>query len=296
MAELQKGSNAQHSRSTTLPHIEWSMTRQPGSRAASAASQTYLGNVIPAHDKSPTSGQDGRARSTHQEDGDQTIKDLLVGLVSSTDIARLSPPISPPTLPTEASPLGFCKGAVRLLSPGGEDLKRNFMLIVRPSGFASSRRYWKCRSCAFEGPASTIGGLRGNKTKMEDVFDTTVSQSRGGVRFKWIFLAKCHVPWNVTPTASVGTRTLGMFACVFCDGKGDAQSRESGIGNGDIPGFVNVGGFLEHLEKVHRAEAGWPSDDLQARMKCIVGRVAEVDEDWEVNLLPAAAEEGASGK
>ena len=42
---------------------------------------------------------------------------------------------------------------------------------------------------------------------------------------------------------------------------------------------------MEHLQ-VHRGVEATPGLDMQARMKCVVGRVATVAEDWDINLTP----------
>ena len=49
--------------------------------------------------------------------------------------------------------------------------------------------------------------------------------------------------------------------------------------------FGNVESLMAHLE-MHRPEAGWPGAEMLGRMKCVVGRVARGDEEWEVNFVP----------
>ena len=174
--------------------------------------------------------------------------------------------------------------------------------------------YWSCSKCNFEGPVVTSlitdssidkegggGKKKKKKGKEEKVFDGKVRVSNGGgVRYKWVFLAKCHVPLKgqVVDLGSHRQREgeVGGFGCVFCCAEGQARgwsggrdgSVKSGSSGGDgkgAPVFGNVETFLEHLE-MHRREEGWPGAEMLGRMRCVVGRVAGGGEDWEVNFVP----------
>ena len=184
--------------------------------------------------------------------------------------------------------------------------------------------YWGCSKCNFEGPVITslitdddsMGGGGGGggttkkkkqkKGKEEKIFDAKVRVSNGGgVRYKWVFLAKCHV--DLKGRVDIGSHRqregeVGGFGCVFCcaegvardwngqglDGSGVSVKSGSSGGGGEgkgAPVFGNVDTFLEHLE-MHRREDGWPGPEMLGRMKCVVGRVAGGGEDWEVNFVP----------
>lgn len=52
------------------------------------------------------------------------------------------------------------------------------------------------------------------------------------------------------------------------------------------PMFGNVESFMQHLE-MHRTPEGMPGVEMQGRMKCVVGRLAETGEDFDINLPPA---------
>lgn len=168
---------------------------------------------------------------------------------------------------------------------------------------------------------------KGRPGKPEKCFDQTIhecgpistaiigpdgrGEGSGGVRFKWAFLAKCHVPLKTVPE-NVGkqTGTVGSYGCIFCMAEGaargwtgpnsslsfgsanDAASTFSGTSGHSAgststgtPVFGNLQLFMDHLQ-MHRREEGWPCQEMQMRMKCIVGRVAERQEEWEINFLP----------
>ncbi|KAJ9613523.1 hypothetical protein H2200_003465 [Cladophialophora chaetospira] len=219
-----------------------------------------------------------REQDIDLDDSDQTIRILLSGLANEAEIARLQPDVIVPKalnleFPTEASPLGFCKGAIRLLSADEKDRNHAFSVISRPSSMYHTVRVWKCRSCAFEGPvARPSGGNETKKTKQES-FDSTIYTNNRSVRYKWAFLARSHLPMKA-PSGSA------IFACLFCCVEGG----ERGWSSDGTSGTLEV--FMEHLAGVHREESVWPSVEMQTRLQCIVGRVAKTDEDWDVNLLP----------
>ena len=51
------------------------------------------------------------------------------------------------------------------------------------------------------------------------------------------------------------------------------------------PMFGNVQSFMQHLE-MHRTAEGTPGVEMQGRMNCVAGRVAEAGEDFDINLPP----------
>lgn len=174
---------------------------------------------------------------------------------------------------------------------------------------------------------------KGRPGKAEKAFDPTIrecgplstavvgpdgrGEGSGGIRFKWVFLAKCHVPLKSLPVNQDGS--AGSFCCIFCvaesSGRGwleptqsftgsnnDAASTLSGRsgsggnsisaatggGGGTTRVFGNFTSFMDHLQ-MHRREDMWPGEEMRTRMKCVVGRVASRSEDWEVNFLPIEA-------
>ncbi|KAK7888272.1 hypothetical protein LTR67_009150 [Exophiala xenobiotica] len=146
---------------------------------------------------------------------------------SSSTPSIVPPPIpaafGPLILPTDKDTLGFCKGAFRLQA-GLE--RKAFSLANRPTGFTGTVTYWRCEKCNFEGPVYTSVNVSGTKKKgkPERTFDPKIRVSEtGGVRYKWAFLAKCHVNLKgMVPLGEAGSRegSFGSFGCVFCCAEG----------------------------------------------------------------------------
>ena len=241
-------------------------------------------------------------------------------------------PNLPLTLPNEKNTSTFCKGGIRLFLGYS---KKSFIQAQKPLGMASFLPYWRCDKCMFEGPMAERPGpldKKGRPGKAEKVYDPTVrecgaissavvgpdgrGEGSGGVRYKWVFLAKCHVPLKSQPDPSGKVDgTKGSFGCIFCIAEGaqrgwsnpsstpsvglnglglndaastfSGKSGQSGSGsaNGITPVFGNLQLFMDHLQ-MHRHEENWPCGEMRGRMKCVVGRVADRNEDWEVNFLP----------
>lgn len=120
----------------------------------------------------------------------------------------------PLILPTEKHLQGFCKGAFKTFI--GQQNKA-FSVASRPYGVSSNITLWQCGKCHIQGPLKTVSVERRlGKKKEEKIFDPKVRTSPvkgidgqvGGVRYKWIFLAKCHVPlkthvdWLAEPKAA----------------------------------------------------------------------------------------------
>ncbi|KIW99218.1 uncharacterized protein Z519_00881 [Cladophialophora bantiana CBS 173.52] len=229
-----------------------------------------------------------RENSIEGDDSDRAIKDLLSGLANETEIEQLAHTLKPTDFPTEAFPGCFCKGAVRLLSTNERDQKRAFSIFIRPLGFVGTSRCFECSGCNYQVLVPLRSKLGGNAGETEESFETTVRESRCGVRYKWAFLAKCHVrPSNAT---SMVQKNLGfrMFACIFCCAMVSAMGVPGKFASGGVPMFDSVDTFMEHLTVAHRDRGAWPKADTLTRMKCIVGRVARADEDWDINLPPLA--------
>lgn len=66
----------------------------------------------------------------------------------------------------------------------------------------------------------------------------------------------------------------------------EAGSIRSGSSSPTVtPLFASVDAFMQHLE-MHRTSAGMPGYEMQGRMKCVAGRLADVAEDFDINLPP----------
>lgn len=124
------------------------------------------------------------------------------------------------------------------------------------------------------------------KTKAEKTFDSRVRIAENGIRYRWVFLAKSHVQCKSMPegpTARDGS--FGAFGCIFCCAEGAGRGWGAAGNGGNAPTFGNVGSFMEHLQMHRRTEAS-PGPEMQTRTKCVVGRIAEPGEDFEINFPP----------
>lgn len=205
-------------------------------------------------------------------------------------------PIPPPAQPQSAAPFvlvlptennlhGFCKGAVKLqLNP--TVLKKAFSVANRPAGLTGTIPFFQCSKCSFEGPAIMSVNVGSKKTKAEKTFDSRVRIAENGIRYRWVFLAKSHVQCKSMPegpTARDGS--FGAFGCIFCCAEGAGRGWGAAGNGGNAPTFGNVGSFMEHLQMHRRTEAS-PGPEMQTRTKCVVGRIAEPGEDFEINFPP----------
>ena len=156
---------------------------------------------------------------------------------------------------------GFCKGAYKLQTHENDGMK------ITPSKTDESY-YWACCSskCAFEGLARLEAKLW--------AFDNTVREACG-IRYRWSFLAKAHVPKAHVVTATTKPPKYD-YGCVFCIYDGFA-----------CPVFHGITEFLEHVA-THR---GQPlAGAVLQRIECINDRRAKVTEDFDVNLTPLGIE------
>jgi hypothetical protein len=188
-------------------------------------------------------------------------------------------------LPTENDLHGFCKGAVKLqINP--TVLKKAFSVANRPAGLTGTIPFFQCSKCSFEGPAVMSVNMGSKKTKAEKTFDPRVRVGGNGIRYRWAFLAKSHVQCKSMPegpTARDGS--FGAYGCIFCCAEGAGRGWGTTGSGGNTPTFGNIGSFMEHLE-MHLSPEATPSAEMQAKAKCIVGRVAEAGEDFDINLPP----------
>ncbi|KAL8721019.1 MAG: hypothetical protein Q9225_002224 [Loekoesia sp. 1 TL-2023] len=153
---------------------------------------------------------------------------------------------------------GFCKGAYKLQVHEKEAMK----LRNQSTAKTGENYYWACCSskCAFEGPARKVG-----KTW---TFDGTVRECYG-VRYRWSFLAKAHV---ALARVKDGKHDYG---CVFCIYDGF-----------ECPAYHGIQEFMEHVG-THRGKS--IADTMLQRIKCVNSKVANHDDDFDINLTPLEA-------
>ncbi|KAF7505848.1 hypothetical protein GJ744_012470 [Endocarpon pusillum] len=164
------------------------------------------------------SSTDGRPSHSHRQSQSQSHTDRHPSQPQSL------------TLPSETNAYyGFCKSAYKLQI--GLPHKKAFSIETRPAGIYSNSQVWRCAKCSFEGPVfvssgipNVVGGV-GKKAvgKPEKAFDPRLRVSEsGGVRYRWVFLAKCHVMTKNTAgeAARRGDGSFGTFGCLFCCAEG----------------------------------------------------------------------------
>ncbi|KAM5434674.1 hypothetical protein MferCBS31731_006620 [Microsporum ferrugineum] len=199
-------------------------------------------------------------------------------------------------LPTEENNYaGFCKGAWRLQN----SMKNSFRIDNRPVGMYMLQSSWHCSKCSFEGivqeskfsgKAPVLSSMLGPvKTsiiqgmRVLQMFDQTVRlHGPSGNRYRWIFLAKSHV--ECRPSKPTDKVVCG-FGCIFCS----AQN------HGPAPIYGNLDTFMEHLREHGGRGYAWdrkkPSQPLLDWTRCILGRIADDSEDFDINI-PTVAEVG----
>lgn len=154
---------------------------------------------------------------------------------------------------------GFCKGAW----DAREDSKKGLALRTMPSGMYNTREVWECRSCNFRG--NTYSVTTGKKGKKETIMDPNIHTSKSGIRYRWVFLAKSHVKKKTPDSANEECN----YGCVICS----VELKVTSI-------FGNVDTLMYHLLE----HVSGMSQQSMLQTKCIVGRTAGPDEDWDINM------------
>ncbi|KAL8703581.1 MAG: hypothetical protein Q9201_003254 [Fulgogasparrea decipioides] len=154
---------------------------------------------------------------------------------------------------------GFCKGAYRLQVHNKEAMKLRNQSVAK----TGEAYYWACCSskCAFEGPA--------RRERRVWAYDDTV-RDFPGVRYRWSFLAKAHIALSKVKNG------VYDYGCVFCI-----------YDQFECPVFHGIKEFLEHVG-THRDKS--IADTMLERIKCVKDRVADLAEDFDINLLPVEAQ------
>jgi hypothetical protein len=194
--------------------------------------------------------------------------------------------------PNESSLGGFCKGAVRE-QMGAR--KKGFTFEHKRDGGAQDF-VSKCTKCSFTGPAKISAALpsggRG-AVKREKTMDNHVRMSPSGIKYRWMFLAKSHVSSKANPLHT--PHGEDVFGCYFCCVERVASgwligrpNEQFSSENKDVvvtPTFVGSEAFLAHLE-THQLPERTPCLIAANEMNCIVGRIADDREDFDLNLPP----------
>ena len=247
--------------------------RQPSvSTTSSGAFEPETPDFNPwAVQRSPSPSQNSRISSFSTDSRHRVPTSTLEVLPPMSNVSVISQNIpsinmsisTKDLLPSEANKFaGFCKGAWRLQIG---DKKKAMDERERLVGMYSTNKYWQCSRCSFEGCMV----IRNKKIKG---YDTRVIATEG-VQLRWEFLFKSHVESkdaNLDPLRA-------SYGCMFCcaDGRG-------------TPTFGGIQSFMGHLQE-HRDRL--PSGEVLYRMNCLVGRLADPREDFDINLEGRILEE-----
>jgi hypothetical protein len=163
--------------------------------------------------------------------------------------------------------LGFCKYAWKLQNgdrKGSMSKNREVEPWSRhPSNSTNATYYLACNAnkCAF----------RSNFTHsdIDQVWNKVFTVAARGLKFRWSFLAKSHVLQKVVVKQQYSFKCL---FCIFLRGK-------SGVYHG-------IDYYLEHVANEHRGQRAGMGDVVLYKTGCVMDRVADDGEDFDINLWP----------
>ncbi|KAK2802902.1 hypothetical protein FQN51_004165 [Onygenales sp. PD_10] len=218
---------------------------------------------------------------------------MSAGSGSGPSSSAVDPDPSALYLPCEENGFaGFCKGAWKLQT----GVKKAMRAEQRPAGMFSQILFWRCSKCLFEGPMNLSSENPPTMTMHAPSFSRTTPldkpgrsfdhrvrvHAETGVRYRWAFLAKSHAFCRDVPKATDGSTC--SYGCIYC-----CSERR-----GPAPVFGNIDTFMHHL-RLHDGESipghmNAPAQDLLNRTKCIMGRMAQDYEEFDINIPPVSFE------
>ncbi|OQO10859.1 hypothetical protein B0A48_04160 [Cryoendolithus antarcticus] len=170
-------------------------------------------------------------------------------------------PLSEPTAHNKYH--GFCKGAWQTR----RSLEHGLQITTVPHN-GQNMPHWQCTDCSFRSRAPPDPRLL-----LEQI-----SHAPSGVRYRWLFLAKSHIPAQTSHSKPSDY----SYACIICA----AQSRTKSA-------HTNLDTLMSHITAKHKPSMLTP--EVLHRTKCIVGRVAGREEDWDVNIYDTRSKSIGSG-
>ena len=157
---------------------------------------------------------------------------------------------------------GFCKGAWSIRT----DWRSGLVSQTLPQGLYGTQKVWQCKSCHFRGVM--YGSSKPYST------DPRIHEDEGtGVRYRWLFLAKCHAKVGSSSTvfgSTAYTPEEGGYGCLFCS-----------LGNVASGVYGEKGSLFRHIVEEHR---GNMDEAMAQRAWCVVGRRADAKEDFDINI------------
>ncbi|KAK0271200.1 hypothetical protein LTR35_000170 [Friedmanniomyces endolithicus] len=176
--------------------------------------------------------------------------------------ASYSGSIAVPTPTPENEYLGFCKSAWRLQNGDRKAVAR--CKEFNDGWSQSSVHYLACSSskCAFAGHIN-----------VDQIWDKVWTVDSKGLKFRWSFLAKSHVPQQKVKNHEYA------YQCLFCVFLGAEKS----------PVYFGTDTYLDHVSSSHRGQI--TSEVVLYKTKGVVDRIASDQEDFDMNLFPLDAQE-----
>jgi hypothetical protein len=252
-------------------HSRYPSTSSTNASVMSPTSAISAGSPLPSPTAaiSPDSTFSFRRRSAPRPVSSSTHSSTYSHRASSISMpaAAISAPATMLGRPSkENNYWGFCKGAWTIR----EDWRKGLQMATVPAGMYTTKSMWRCKSCAFD------GDVYGNK-KPYQVDRRVFKALESGVQYRFLFLAKSHVKRKLLKDDNT------CFGCIVCANEGKGTSI-----------FGNVETLCNHLVAEHGKTA--MSDDMQVRNRCIVGRVADISEDFDFNIPGGLASVGEDGE
>jgi hypothetical protein len=155
---------------------------------------------------------------------------------------------------------GICKGAWVIR----EDALKGLVLRTKPTGMYNVREILECMSCTFHGPTYSVPHSL-KKNRRISVVDPKVYTAMCGIRYRWIFLAKSHVKKKAHDA-----QNETHYGCILCLSEVYVIETYDGIEM-----------LMNHIAQVHIQDM---SHELAKKMRCIQGRIAGNEEDWDINV------------
>ncbi|RMY76154.1 hypothetical protein D0862_13799 [Hortaea werneckii] len=172
-----------------------------------------------------------------------------------------------PTPTPENDFLGFCKGAWKLQNGDRKAMTKSKEFNEGWSGNSIYLLACTQSKCAFAG-----------HLPLDQIWTKVWTVEAKGLKIRWPFLAKSHVQQY-----KVRREKQYQFQCMFCVylGVGEQwKKRET---------YTGTDAYLEHVSKEHRGEV--MGAILMYKTRCITERVADDDEEFDVNLWPLSMPE-----
>ena len=155
---------------------------------------------------------------------------------------------------------GFCKGAWAVR----EDMKKGLSLCTQPIGMYNTREIWECQHCSFWGKTFSAPHPT-RRNKRDSIVDPNIHTSKSGIRYRWMFLAKSHARCKSNEISADQCN----YGCLICSVEGNV----TGI-------YGNVDTLMYHILE-HVADM---TTKTMHKTKCVVGRRAGADEEWDINV------------